>query len=116
MRGGSTAPNYDPESVSIAETVLRQAKLCTRVMVDCSHGNCQKDFRKQPQALSSVASQIRSGNSSLVGVMIESNLVAGKQSFPIPRRQLVYGQSITDPCVDFPTTVTMLRELAESAK
>ena len=116
LRGGSTAPNYDPESVSIAETVLRQAKLCTRVMVDCSHGNCQKDFRKQPQALSSVASQIRSGNSSLVGVMIESNLVAGKQSFPIPRHQLVYGQSITDSCVDFPTTVTMLRELAESAK
>jgi 3-deoxy-7-phosphoheptulonate synthase len=48
--------------------------------------------------------------------MIESNLVAGKQSFPLPRHQLVYGQSITDPCVDFPTTVTMLRELAESAK
>ena len=113
LRGGATAPNYDPESVSIAETVLKQAKLCTRIMVDCSHGNCQKDFRKQPHALSSVASQSRAGNTNLAGVMIESNLVAGKQAFPAPRHQLVYGQSITDPCVDFPTTVTMLRELAE---
>jgi 3-deoxy-7-phosphoheptulonate synthase len=116
LRGGSNAPNYDPESVSIAETVLKQAHLCTRIMIDCSHGNCQKDFRKQPKALSSVASQIRAGNSSLGGVMIESNLVAGKQSFPIPRHQLVYGQSITDPCVDFPTTVIMLRELAEATQ
>jgi 3-deoxy-7-phosphoheptulonate synthase len=85
-------------------------------MVDCSHGNCQKDFRKQPLALSSVASQIRAGNATLAGVMIESNLVAGKQSFPVPRTQLVYGQSITDPCVDFPTTVTMLRELATAVQ
>jgi 3-deoxy-7-phosphoheptulonate synthase len=84
-------------------------------MVDCSHGNCQKDFRKQQAALSSVASQLRTGSPHHMGVMIESNLVAGKQPFPVPRHQLVYGQSITDPCVDFPTTHTMLRELAEAA-
>src|SRR5262249_10858397 len=95
--------------------VLQQAKLCTRIMVDCSHGNAQKDFRKQQIALSSVASQIRANTPQLMGVMIESNLVAGKQAFPTPRHQLVYGQSITDPCVDFPTTHTMLRELAEAA-
>lgn len=114
LRGGSNAPNYDPASVGIATTVLKQANLCMRIMVDCSHGNTQKDFRKQPLALHSVATQIRSGDRQLMGVMIESNLVAGKQSFPAPRQQLVYGQSITDPCVDFPTTVTMLRELAET--
>lgn len=115
LRGGTQAPNYDPESIAIAATVLKQATLCTRIMVDCSHGNAQKDFRKQPLALSTVAAQIRAGNSRLMGVMIESNLVAGKQSFPAPRHQLVYGQSITDACVDFPTTLTMLRELAEAA-
>jgi 3-deoxy-7-phosphoheptulonate synthase len=115
LRGGSNAPNYDPESITIATTVLKQANLCTRVMVDCSHGNCQKDFRKQQAALSSVASQLRTGSPHHMGVMIESNLVAGKQPFPVPRHQLVYGQSITDPCVDFPTTHTMLRELAEAA-
>ncbi|MGH7965451.1 MAG: 3-deoxy-7-phosphoheptulonate synthase, partial [Candidatus Binatia bacterium] len=112
LRGGANTPNYDAESVAIATTVLKQANLCTRVMVDCSHGNTQKDFRRQSLALSNVAAQIRAGNSPLIGVMIESNLVAGKQSFPAPRHQLVYGQSITDACVDFPTTLAMLRELA----
>jgi len=115
LRGGSNAPNYDAESVAIATTVLKQGDLCTRVMVDCSHGNTQKDFRRQPQALSNVAAQIRAGDAHLMGVMIESNLVAGKQPFPTSRHQLVYGQSITDACVDFPTTLAMLRELAEAA-
>lgn len=115
LRGGSNAPNYDAESVGIAAKVLQQSNLCTRIMIDCSHGNAQKDFRKQPAALSSVASQIRAGSPYLAGVMIESNLVAGKQPFPAPRLQLIYGQSITDPCVDFPVTHTMLRELAEAA-
>ncbi|MGE0825220.1 MAG: 3-deoxy-7-phosphoheptulonate synthase [Candidatus Binatia bacterium] len=114
LRGGANAPNYDAESVEIASTVLTQAHLCPRIMIDCSHGNAQKDFHKQPVALHDVAMQIRSGNTRLMGVMIESNLVAGKQSFPAPRHQLVYGQSITDPCVDFPTTLAMLRELAEA--
>lgn len=115
LRGGSNAPNYDAESVAIAAKVLQQSNLSTRIMVDCSHGNTQKDFRKQPLALASVATQICAGSPHLVGVMIESNLVAGKQTFPAPRHQLVYGQSITDPCIDFPTTQLMLRELAEAA-
>src|SRR5262245_2297434 len=75
LRGGSNAPNYDAENIAIATTVLKQANLCTRIMVDCSHGNAQKDFRKQQLALSSVASQIRADHSQLMGVMIESNLV-----------------------------------------
>src|SRR5215510_4906719 len=115
LRGGTNGPNYDAESVTIAARVLQQSELCPRIMVDCSHGNAQKDFRRQPVALNNVAAQIRAGNSHLMGVMIESNLVAGKQAFPVPRQQLVYGQSITDACVDFPTTHTMLRELAEAA-
>ena len=115
LRGGSNAPNYDAESVAIAAKVLHQSNLNSRIMVDCSHGNTQKDFRKQPIALASVASQVRDGCPHLMGVMIESNLVAGKQPFPAPKHQLVYGQSITDPCVDFPTTYAMLHELAEAA-
>jgi 3-deoxy-7-phosphoheptulonate synthase len=115
LRGGSNAPNYDAESVAIAAKVLKQSNLCTRIMIDCSHGNTQKDFNRQPLVLSDVATQIRAGSPPLMGVMIESNLVAGKQAFPAPRQQLVYGQSITDPCVDFPTTIAMLRELAEAA-
>jgi 3-deoxy-7-phosphoheptulonate synthase len=115
LRGGTNGPNYDAESIAIAARVLQQSELCPRIMVDCSHGNTQKDFRRQPVALNNVAAQIRAGNSHLMGVMIESNLVAGKQAFPVPRHQLVYGQSITDACVDFPTTHTMLRELAEAA-
>jgi len=114
LRGGANSHNYDAESVAIAARVLQQANLCTRIMVDCSHGNAQKDFRKQPIALSHVAAQTRVDTSPLMGVMIESNLVAGKQSFPVPPHQLVYGQSITDPCVDFPTTLTMLHELADA--
>lgn len=115
LRGGTNSPNYDAESVAIAARVLQQANLCTRIMVDCSHGNAQKDFRRQPVALSNIAAQIRTGKSPLMGVMIESNLVAGKQPFPASHHQLVYGQSITDPCVDFPTTLTMLHELADAA-
>src|SRR5262245_26789545 len=115
LRGGTNGPNYDAESIAIAARVLQQSDLCTRIMVDCSHGNTQKDFRRQPVALTAVATQIRAGSPQLMGVMIESNLVAGKQPFPVPRQQLVYGQSITDACVDFPTTHTMLRELAEAA-
>ncbi|MGE0680137.1 MAG: 3-deoxy-7-phosphoheptulonate synthase [Candidatus Binatia bacterium] len=114
LRGGANAPNYDAESVEIAAKVLQQSNLSTRIMIDCSHGNTQKDFRKQPLALTSVATQIRAGSLHPMGVMIESNLVAGKQTFPAPRQQLVYGQSITDPCVDFSTTHLMLRELAEA--
>ena len=116
LRGGSNAPNYDTESVSIAARVLEQADLCTRVMVDCSHGNAQKDYRRQSVALASVSSQVRAGSTSVMGVMIESNLVAGKQSFPVPKERLVYGQSITDACVDFPSTFSMLQQLAEAVR
>lgn len=112
LRGGSSAPNYDPASVAAAASVLDQAGLCGRVMVDCSHGNAQKDYRKQSVALDSIASQIAAGSARVMGVMIESNLVAGRQNFPSPDRRLVYGQSITDACVDFPSTYSMLQKLA----
>src|SRR5439155_8639363 len=88
LRGGANGHNYNAESVAIATTVLKQANLCTRVMVDCSHGNTQKDFRRQPLALANVAAQVRTGSACLMGVMIESNLVAGKQPFPARRHKL----------------------------
>ena len=83
-----------------------------RVMVDCSHDNAAKDYTNQPIALQNVADQVTAGSHHLMGVMIESHLVAGNQKLPKDLSQLVYGQSITDACVDFATTADMLRSLA----
>jgi 3-deoxy-7-phosphoheptulonate synthase len=114
LRGGSAGANCDAASVASAAKALEQAGLASRILVDCSHGNARGDHAKQIDALASVAAQVKQGDTPLIGVMIESNLVAGKQSFPAPLHKLVYGQSITDACVDFSTTCTMLRDLAAS--
>ena len=84
-------------------------------MIDCSHGNSNKDPKKQALACRDVAMQIKKKNQSIVGVMIESNLVAGAQRL-IPGQQLVYGQSITDPCMAWDETRELLRELAEAIR
>jgi 3-deoxy-7-phosphoheptulonate synthase len=114
LRGGARGPNYGEEHVAAAAVSVSQAGQRGRIMVDCSHGNSLQDFRNQPIALSSVAAQVRAGSRDVLGVMIESNLVAGTQAFPAARERLVYGQSITDACVDFDTAHTMLRELADA--
>ncbi|MBF2087631.1 MAG: 3-deoxy-7-phosphoheptulonate synthase [Synechococcales cyanobacterium K44_A2020_017] len=116
LRGGSTGPNYDVTHVETAAGKLAGLGLNSHVMVDCSHGNSQKDYRRQVDALESVAAQVKAGSKHLMGVMIESHLVAGSQKICSDRRQLVYGQSITDACVDFDTTVTMLKTLAASVE
>ena len=84
-------------------------------MIDCSHANSHKDYTRQALVCRDVASQIAAGNRNIIGVMIESNLVAGAQKL-IPGKPLVYGQSITDACIDWPETHTLLAELAAAVR
>jgi 3-deoxy-7-phosphoheptulonate synthase len=111
LRGGRT-PNYDAESLLGAERMLRAAGLPPRVMVDCSHAQTGKDYSKQPEILADVVQQVRAGNSPLMGFMLESNLHAGNQPLHGGREGLAYGVSITDGCIDWPTTERSLLEAA----
>ena len=109
LRGGGGRPNYDSVSVSLAEQALAKAGLPVNLVVDCSHANSWKKPEFQPLVLKDVVHQIREGNTSIVGVMLESFLEAGNQPFPAPPSQLKYGCSITDPCIDWDTTAAILR-------
>ena len=110
LRGGGGRPNYDSVSVAIAEQALAKAKLPQNIVIDCSHANSYKNPERQPLVMHDVVNQIRLGNKSIIGMMIESNLEAGNQSIPDDLAQLKYGCSVTDACVDWPTTEKMLRE------
>ncbi|GAB4376716.1 MAG: 3-deoxy-7-phosphoheptulonate synthase [Elainellaceae cyanobacterium] len=114
LRGGKRGPNYDVEHVQQAAQELTSLKLNPRMMIDCSHDNSSKDYTRQPLVLENIAEQVADGSKHIMGVMVESHLVAGKQPIPKDLNQLVYGQSITDACVDFTHTTTMLRNLARS--
>ena len=116
LRGGKQGPNYEAPHVAKAQEVLNHHNLNPRVMVDCSHANANKDHTRQITVLENVAEQLRAGSKHLVGVMIESHLVAGKQPIASKLSQMVFGQSITDACVDFETTATMLRTLAQAVE
>lgn len=116
LRGGAGGPNYDAEAVHRSLEQLRSAGANPHVIVDCSHDNSGKNHEKQAAVASEIAKQIRAGQEGIVGVMIESNIVAGKQSASLPRNSLVYGQSITDGCVDLATTEEILLELATAAR
>lgn len=86
-------------------------------MIDCSHANSHKDYRRQPEVAADVARQITEGNRSISGVMLESHLVAGRQNVEGKQlKELVYGQSITDGCIDFETTQQVLSDLAEAVE
>lgn len=113
LRGGGGRPNYDTVSVSLAEKALQKAKLPANVVIDCSHANSWKNPEYQPLVMRDVAHQIREGNNSIVGLMIESNIEAGNQSIPEDLSQLRYGCSVTDACVDWATTETMIRNTRE---
>ena len=115
LRGGNSGPNYSHAQVSAAALALQQADTNTRMLVDCSHDNSSKNHLKQPEVLAEIGAQIRAGSQHLLGVMIESNIVAGKQELRGDKSALVYGQSITDACVDFATTERMLAEFAADA-
>jgi 3-deoxy-7-phosphoheptulonate synthase len=109
LRGGGGRPNFDTVSISLAEQALAKAKLAQNVVVDCSHANSWKKPELQPLVMRDVVHQIREGNRSVVGFMVESFLEAGNQSIPADLSKLVYGKSVTDGCVSWDTTVEMLR-------
>ncbi|MFC3703407.1 3-deoxy-7-phosphoheptulonate synthase [Devosia honganensis] len=112
LRGGKTT-NYDAESVDAAAKAAEKSGLAPAIMIDASHANSAKKPENQPQVLAEIGAQIAAGDTRIIGVMIESNLVAGRQDL-VPGRELVYGQSITDGCIDWDTTVAALTALAET--
>ena len=112
LRGGSSGPNYSPEHIQACEAALEKLGLTQSIMVDCSHANSNKDHRQQRNVVNSVSQQIASGNRSITGLMIESHLHEGNQSISNPDG-LSYGVSITDACINWDETDSLLRQLAE---
>ena len=109
LRGGNGAPNYSSEHVKAAAEQLTQAGLPAKLMVDCSHANSRKDFKRQMEVAQDIATQIQNGEQNIIGVMVESHLVEGRQNEPV-----VYGQSITDACIGWEDTEKLLALLAEA--
>src|SRR5439155_27208437 len=104
LRAGASAPNYDARSIAECERMLLKAGLEPRVIVDCSHAQTNKDYTKQPEVLAALVDQILGGSKAIMGVMLESNLIAGNQKVTADRSALKYGVSVTDPCIDWATT------------
>jgi len=113
LRGSDGGPNYSAEHVAEAERELARSGLENAILIDCSHGNSGKDAARQPEVLRYVAGLRASGRASVFGAMLESNLRSGNQPFPRPLESLVYGQSITDACIDWETTERLVLEVAE---
>lgn len=124
LRGGKNGTNFDAENVKNAKEQLKAANLIDednkkrRIMIDCSHGNSNKDFRNQPKVAKTIYDQLSAGENSLCGVMIESNLVEGRQDVPPEggRDKLKYGCSITDACIGWDSTEEVLELLAEGVR
>ncbi len=116
LRGGAKGPNYDSVTVALVEKELVKNKLAANIMIDCSHANSNKDPGLQPLVMQDVARQIVEGNQAIVGVMVESNIHAGNQSIPADLKQLKYGVSVTDGCIDWPTTEKTLRDARAKLK
>lgn len=114
LRGGK-APNYDESHVSQVKADLTKANLPPYLMIDFSHANSSKQFKKQMEVADNVAGQISRGETAITGIMIESHLVEGRQDCVVGK-ELVYGQSITDACIGWEDTVTVLEQLASSVK
>jgi 3-deoxy-7-phosphoheptulonate synthase len=113
LRGGKT-PNYDAESVASVSRLLEEARLPARLMIDASHANSGKNPQNQPKVIEAVAAQVEA-NGPIIGVMIESHLIGGRQEL-VPGARLTYGQSITDGCIDWNTSVELLERLAQAAR
>lgn len=114
LRGGKT-PNYDTASVNAAADNLKKEGLLAKLMVDCSHGNSSKKHENQIPVAENISQQIEQGEGAIVGVMIESNLVAGRQDL-VPGRTLEYGKSVTDACIGWDDTVLVLDRLAQAVQ
>lgn len=116
LRGASSGPNYDEASVARAATALREAGLPPRLLIDCSHGNSSKDYRRQPEVAADIARQIAAGSTAIAGVLLESHLVEGRQDIVNGRAGLRYGQSVTDACIGWDSTVQVLDALAHAVR
>lgn len=116
LRGGGGKPNYDSVSVALCEQALDKAGLRNSIMVDCSHANSSKDPAIQPLVMQDITHQILEGNQSIQGLMVESNINWGNQSIPDNLADLKYGVSVTDACIDWPTTEKAIRDMREKLK
>lgn len=116
LRGGNGKPNYDASAVAQTEVALAKAKVSGKIMIDASHANSNKDPFLQPLVLENITQQILDGNKSIVGLMVESHLKGGRQDIPNDLNQLVYGQSVTDGCIDWETTERTLLQMHEALK
>lgn len=116
LRGGTSGPNYDSVHIKLCEDALEKAGVSGNIMVDCSHANSSKQPELQPLVVENVANQVVEGNTSIIGLMVESNLKAGNQSIPDNLDDLEYGVSVTDGCIDWETTERCLRAMRERIK
>ena len=114
LRGGKE-PNFDAASVDAACAEIAKAGLAARLMVDFSHGNSRKQYKLQMEVSDSVAAQLAAGEERIVGVMVESHLVEGRQDI-IPEKPLTYGQSVTDACIGWDDSVKVLEQLAAAVR
>ena len=112
LRGG-IKPNYHSEDIERCEKLLQQNDLPERIMVDCSHDNSNQDYRLQGNVVEEISSQIVAGNKSIFGIMLESNLFSGNQKILDNQNEMKYGVSVTDGCIDWEETQSVLRRLAE---
>lgn len=111
LRGGDSGPNYDEASIKFAEESLRKRKMNEAMIVDCSHSNSNKDHKNQPTVLKNIIMQKKKGNKSIIGAMLESHLFEGNQPLTADPSILKYGVSITDKCIDWPTTESLIKEI-----
>jgi 3-deoxy-7-phosphoheptulonate synthase len=109
LRGGDNSPNFDPITIGECAKILETAGLCSKILIDCSHGNSRKKHINQVKVFKNILSQIKEGNSPIFGAMLESNLVEGNQKIASDLSQLTYGQSVTDECIGWDTTEALLR-------
>lgn len=115
LRGGKK-PNYSVDDVALCQQQMQQAGLPASIMIDCSHGNSNKDYRRQPEVARSVIEQIKAGNQAIIGLMLESHLHEGSQSSEQPRSAMQYGVSITDACINWQTTEELLTEMYQGLR
>ncbi len=115
LRGGTSGPNYDQESIRNAVAQLKQASLPARLMVDCSHANSLKQHERQLLVGRNIAKQLTAGEHHIIGVMVESHLIAGRQDIE-PDKEMVFGQSITDACLGWSDSEQLIRELADAVQ
>ncbi|MEX0584529.1 MAG: 3-deoxy-7-phosphoheptulonate synthase, partial [Natronospirillum sp.] len=116
LRGGNGKPNYDSVSVALCEQELRAAKVTPNIMIDCSHANSNKDPSLQPLVAENVTNQIMEGNTSIIGLMIESNIGHGNQKLSENRDKMTYGVSVTDGCIDWETSAKTIRDMRNKLK